>query len=273
MPTSYHAFVDESGQRDYGARTDPYYVVAAAIAPEDAATQYSTEFRGLKRAFFSDSDVEIKSNWLRQPAECSRRYLAPYGITERKLASFVDALYDWIGAAEITFIAGVLDKPQMQRQYTHPHYPSPVAYQVFLQRFQKYLAQRHADGEVTCDLISGTSPGGLPWQTLLARHHGRLKRNGCNYTGIQFLNVGANVHFADSSDCQLLQIADLAAYNVFRQFRDYGVQWDDPLSKSLSLYTYFARLLPRFHHDASKVFEGFGVAKMPTQARHRWMIP
>lgn len=68
----------------------------------------------------------------------------------------------------------------------------------------------------------------------------------------------------------LIQIADLAAYNVFRQFKDNGSTWDNPGAHKLHLYSFFGRMLPRFDHDASHVFAGYGVAKMPCKVTHKW---
>ena len=267
----YRAFLDESGQRNYGGGTDPYYVVAGAICRDEDVAPLGTELAGLKRSFFGSPNVEVKSNWLRQPLERKKHYLDPFKISPAKLTRFVDALYDWILATDVVLVSGVLDKPQMTQQYRHPHYPSAVAYQVFLQRYQKFLASRRCLGAVTFDLIAGSSPGGLSWQTLLARHHGRLKRNGCNYTGILFDNLEATISFADSSQSPLIQIADLAAYNTFRQFREHGTAWDDPRATKLPVYHYLNRMLPRFHQAPDGVFAGFGIAKMPTKARHRWL--
>jgi len=271
VPVRYHAFLDESGQREHGPSTDRYYVVAGVIVKSQEQDRIEAELAGLKRAFFGTPDVEIKSSWLRQPSDRSRRYLRLYGLTERRLRVFVDRVYDWIVASNLTFIAGVIDKPQVQSQYVNPHYPSALGYQVFMQRYQKFLAQRHVPGHVTFDRITGASRAGTPWRTLLLRQHSRLLRHGCNYTRMDFPTVERTLDFEDSAAFGLIQVADLAAYNVFRQFRAHGTVWDSPSAQRLPVYHYFDRLLPRFHQDSSGVFAGYGVAKMPTRARHPWL--
>ena len=80
MKTRYHAFLDESGQRDYGPGTDRYFVVAGAIVRCASCDAYEIELCGLKRAFFGSTSVEIKSRWLRRPDERKKRYLDTYGI-------------------------------------------------------------------------------------------------------------------------------------------------------------------------------------------------
>lgn len=269
---NYSAFLDESGQREYGKATDNYYVVSGLILREEFVDALSHEFCGLKRAFFRDPGVEIKSNWLRIPGERKKRYCDRYGITENKITAFVEALYNWILATDVVFISGVVDKALMQKQYIKPHNPSALGYQVFLQRFQKFLATRHSEGSIIIDDFTGASIAGNKWRDLLKKQHAKLRQNGCNYTGMKFDNISDSLNFADSQAVPLIQVADIAAYNTFRQFKLYGDQWDDPEVSQLSVYEYFNRLLPRYHQGPSGVFAGFGVVKMPTRTRHQWVV-
>lgn len=144
MDVRYHAFLDESGQREYGKATDPYYVVAGVIAPHDKVAEFEAELKGLKRAFFRSTEVEIKSNWIRQPQERAQHYLDPHGIGDDRLTAFVSSLYDWLNASPLSIIAAVVDKPLMLTQYSNAHHPSGVAYLTFVQRYQKFLASRHS---------------------------------------------------------------------------------------------------------------------------------
>ncbi len=272
MKICYHAFLDESGQREYGVKTDKYFVVAGAIVRIKQRDVYETELNGLKRAYFGTTDVEIKSNWLRQPHERKKRYIDPYGIDKDQLTRFVDAIYQWINATGLVFIASVVDKVQMAEQYRNPHNPSAVGYNIFLQRFQNFLAPKHSLGKVTFDTMTGATEAGNQWKTLLRRQHTKLQRQGCPYTGMTFDNVASKIHFADSAQYSLLQMADLAAYNTFRQFRTYGKAWDKPEATELPVYEYFDRLLPRFRQNSHGVFAGFGVATMPITTRHEWLV-
>jgi nucleoside-triphosphatase THEP1 len=111
MKIRYHAFVDESGQREYGVAADKYFEVTGTVVRTARRDTYETEFNGLKRAYFGTTDVEIKSNWLRQPRERKKRYCDPYGINEDQMAEFVDATYRWINATDLVFIAGVGKMP------------------------------------------------------------------------------------------------------------------------------------------------------------------
>ena len=273
MNLNYHAYLDESGQREYGS-PDRHYVIAGLIGRAERMARYEDEITGLKRAFLGTPDIEIKSVWLRQPEECEKHYLKGCGIKQARLDAFVDALYDWLAAAEVRIIAGVVDKEQIQERYgAKAHYANALAYQVFLQRYQKFLASRQSKGAVTCDEMPGKTKAGSPWQELLEKQHRKLKRYGCNLTKMRFTNVSPAVTFCDSSESSLVQLADLAAYNTFRQFKDHADQWDDPASEELDLYEYFEQMLGSFHTNRDGVFAGFGVAKMPRKAKHRWLVP
>ena len=159
----------------------------------------------------------------------------------------------------------------MGEQYSHPHNPSAVAYSMFLQRFQKFLAPKHSLGRVTFDKMTGATEAGNQWKALLRRQHASLRRKGWQYTGATFGNIAAKIDFADSAQYSLLQMADLAAYNTFRQFRSHGKVWDNPKPTELPVYEYFDRMLPRFDQNSRGVFAGFGVAKMPAITRHGWL--
>jgi len=271
MAPTYRAFCDESGQRDYGPGTDRYFVVAAVVVPLAEAEDLAVELAGLKRAYWGVTDVELKSNWIRQPGERQKHYLDPYGVSLADINSFVDGLYRWICNSPVKLLAGVVDKLLMQNRYISPHYPGGVAYDMFLQRFQKFLAKRHGTGDVHFDDPSGKSPGGSTWRTLLQKQHTRLKRFGCPYTQATFPNV-EDLAFVDSAKQPFVQVADVVAYNTFRQFRDHGADWEKAGAKSLPLYSHFAEVVPAFDTGPGGEFSGFSVAKWPIETRVRWVF-
>ncbi len=272
MPDALLAYCDESGQRDYGPKTDPYFVVTGAIVKATDATHLEDELRGLKRTFWGAPEVELKSNWLRQPKERDKHYTSVYGITTKEIDELITAIYRWMHRVPIVLLAGIVDKPAMQAKYASPHYSGGVAYNMFLQRYQKVLTKRGATGSVVFDDPAGKSPGGHEWRALLQRQHSILKKNGCPYTKAPFPDVGA-LTFADSAASPFIQLADLAAYNTFRQFRDYGSQYDDPACTGWPLYSHFEKVIRLFDTGPGNVFSGFGVAKWPLRKRAQWCTP
>jgi hypothetical protein len=262
VTASYLAYCDESGQRDYGPKTDRYFVVAGVLAPALDAPHLEDEIRGLKRAFWGNPDIEIKSNWIRQPEQRQKHYTAPHGIELPDINALISALYRWLPKSGLVVVAGVVDKPLMQQKYKKPHYAGAVSYTMFLQRFQKYLSKRRATGSVVFDDPAGKSPGGYEWRTLLQRQHNLLKKNGCPYTSATFPDVGP-ITFSDSKATTFIQIADLIAYNTFRQFRAHGKEWEDSSVAKFPMYEHFHFVAHLFDLGPHRRLDGYGIAKWP----------
>jgi hypothetical protein len=53
--------------------------------------------------------------------------------------------------------------------------------------------------------------------------------------------------FISSSENNFLQVADLCAYDLFRQFKDHGEEWDSPTADKWPLYRYFSRIVRQFY--------------------------
>ena len=272
MASSYLVYADESGQREYGPKTDPYFVVAGVLLDATEAPHLEDEVRGLKRTFWGAPDAELKSNWIRQPHERDKHYTVPLGVGVKEIDELLTALYRWLHRVPVTVLAGVVDKPLMKLRYTAPHYAGGVAYTMMLQRYQKYLSKHSATGSVIFDDPSGKSPGGFAWRDLLQKQHSSLKKSGCPYTHTEFPDVGA-LSFTNSAHSPFVQIADLVAYNIFRQFRDHGSVYDEPSAKSLPLYEHFAKVVRLFDLGPNRVFAGYGLAKWPVSFKNRWAAP
>lgn len=165
MPDSYVAYCDESGQRNYGTATDQYFVIAAVALPTTEATHLEDELRGLKRAFWGSPDIEIKSNWIRQPTERQKHYTDPCGISVKDIDALICALYRWLHKAPLCFFAGIVDKPMMTTKYSDPHYPGAVAYTILLQRLQKYVRKRNS----TVSIVFDDPDWQVTWRLQMAR--------------------------------------------------------------------------------------------------------
>jgi hypothetical protein len=273
MPAqAFTIYIDDSGEKEYGQRTSRYFVYAGVIVAAAEENRVNRELAALKAGTFGTADVELKSNWLRIPRERERRYLQPFGVTSAQVAEFVDALYGYLGLSPISLLAAVIDKVEMTSRYTHPWYPSATSYQFLLQRYEKHLAGQDGVGQVTIDNMEGASPKSNQWRDLLRTHHARLKKDGCNITKLRFDHVAPTIRFGDSKRFHLLQVADLVAYNVFRQFRDYGENWDDPAKGDLPLYKPLGRIIERFLRGPKNQLQGWGIVKWPALHKGRWCL-
>src|SRR5712692_8951395 len=189
VPKRLVIFIDDSGHKEYGEDTSRYFVYAGVVVDRSEEQSISDEIDDLKRGCFDDCAVEIKSNWLRMPLERKRRYLDPFGVTENAIDRFVERPYALMTSDRLTYVAAAIDKSQMREQYGNPYYPSALAYLYVLQRYQKHCVLRDAEGYVTIDDMSGSSPKHNQWRDLLRAQHERLKKGGCPFTKMRFDRV------------------------------------------------------------------------------------
>jgi hypothetical protein len=215
-------YIDDSGEKEYGEKTSRYFVYAGVVLAANKEASIVGELTAAKQRTFGTPDVELKSNWLRIPREREKHYIKPYGVSDGELTAFVDWLWGWIKDSDLSLVAAVIDKTQMQARYANPWHPSATGYQFLLQRYQKHLERAGAWGQVTVDSMDGASPALNQWRDLLRNQHRRLKKDGCSITKLRFTHVADELRFGNSARFNQLQIADLTAYNVFGQFRDYG---------------------------------------------------
>lgn len=274
---SYYLYIDESGTKEYapdaskyGKGISRYFVFGGLLLTLDAASQLSAKIIKLKLEYFGIEEVEIKSNWLRIPKDRQARYLDKYGITDDGLYQFVESYYGVILSSELQFIASVVDKQQVQELYVNRAYYAPaIAYDILLQRAENELRGLHTLS-VAIDDMSGATPKGNQYKDNLLRQHERLKKSGSSLKKeFKFPSLCGRLRFVNSASSHLIQVADLASYNVYRQFRDQGHLWEKEASE-LVTYEHFDRIAPKFRRSPSGRIQGFGVVKFPLRNRVQW---
>ena len=86
-------------------------------------------------------------------------------------------------------------------------------------------------------------------------------------------SVGAGVGTNTTSGCRdAAEVADVVAYNVYRQFREHGNEWDQPSAAQVSIYPWLGRILPRFVVGPANQLEGWGIVKWPSDRKSRWVV-
>jgi hypothetical protein len=258
----YLFYIDESGQREYG-KTSRYFSLCGLGVPVQSWQLLNAQFNTLKQAYFGTPVIEIKSAWVRQPEDRREHYLKPYGITEVSFHEFMERLYETWDHPELVLMAAVVDKVQMQSLYVDPQSPSSLAYRLLFERFQQALEAKGDStfGLVIFDKINEAGFVKKGYENLLARQHLRYLVQGTDYVAVN--NIVEGLLFIPSSENNFVQLADLCAYNVFRQFKDYGKEWDAPTRDEWLLYPYFARIIRRFYVGPNQLLAGYGIKKFP----------
>lgn len=63
------------------------------------------------------------------------------------------------------------------------------------------------------------------------------------------------------------------SYNVYRQFRDHGAEWEDrSQARTLPTYPYSKRIIGKFLHDPTDRIQGYGIVKFPLRQRVVWRL-
>ena len=88
--------------------------------------------------------------------------------------------------------------------------------------------------------------------------------------GINFQSLGKQ-SFKNSALSHHIQVADIIAYNVYRQFVEYGEAWEDSINKELPTYAWLEKLSHKFRNNDGRI-QGFGIIKMPIINRIKWAI-
>lgn len=281
MKQSHVLFIDDSGTKDYssdpakynlaGRGSSRYFIFCGVLVSMTAATVLTSEIIRLKLEYFGDDTVEIKSNWLRMPHERQAHYLDVYEISEDELQAFVENLYEVLLKAELVLIASVVDKLQMQEDYERPWYAPAVAYETLLLRVQGALTAEDKVA-VIIDDTTGKTPKGNEFKVNLIRHHAQLRRSGSVlHRATKFPSLTTQ-KFVGSHISHVVQLADICAYNVHRQFQMYGENWESGGVKKLPLYEYFAKINRKFRHNGAGLVQGYGIVKMPQRKKIMWTI-
>jgi hypothetical protein len=284
LPEEYVLYVDDSGTKDYPGtvlefkKPNPgcsrYFVWGAVLLRTDVRDTLANEISHLKMSIFGVHSVEIKSNWLRIPKERKRRYLEPYCLEDWQLDDFVDQYYEAIINTDCQFIAIVVDKLHMMERYTSPFDPAWVAYDYLLDRVQREMntCGPSAICYVNMDSIDGKLRG-VEHAKSFKKLHEDLKCSGASWrNGPACTRIKGALRLVDSAGDHLIQVADIVAYNVLRQFRDYGESWEDATLTTLPHYDYFGRMLHKFRKGPGNRIQGFGVVKVPMKRRVPWAV-
>jgi hypothetical protein len=230
----YALYVDDSGTKEYAIKPEDYnragnsryFVFGGVLLTTVESGVLSQKIKNLKQAVFGTEDVEIKSNWLRIPKETEKRYKKPFGVSDESLTAFVSEFYDLIGNCHLQLCASVVDKIHVQEDYKDPWYAPALAYEFLLQRIVQEVRSPERVS-IIVDNMTGATPKGNQYRKNLEAHHTKLLKHGSSLIKkLDFSPVVPGIRFVDSSRVHLIQVADVVAYNVYRQFVDHGDSWE-----------------------------------------------
>ena len=228
-----------------------YFILAGVHISGERMDVLNALIDSKKKEYFGTDRVEIKSHWLRQPEKQRKEYLDKYGVSKDRLREFIeDFWYSLFVPDNFVLQAFVLDK-----RFYSDREESPLS--LLVNGMLDYSVISPVD---RCDVVFDQMEEGVKSmrgdQGLISDLFAIAKKS--SGRGASYLSVA----FDKSVRSNGLQLADTVAYNVLRQFIQYGDQWDNQSFEMSEKYSYIARLLPCFHSDKGNI-RGFGVVKIP----------
>lgn len=232
----YLMYVDESGDTSTleqgGSKV---LIVTGCIINENDKQEIETKLREIKKKYYQNPDIEIKSNFL--------RYANP-GITDPSKSSPMK-LYDknqydalqldiqqFLKTVPVTLISCVIDKKGYWRQYPSQN-PYEIAYIFLLEQFQTFLENKDALGLCIIDPREGRVVDKKQMDRELNDTHQQM-RWGKGGFWKPCPRIIEKVLFSDSELTVGIQIADLFCYPIFNVF-EYNkkageYEWFDEIS-------------------------------------------
>lgn len=287
----YKFFIDDSGKKEYLTPyskdfidnppmfekyedfwRDNYFVLCGVRIRQEDIGEINKEINILKKEFFGTHKVEIKSDWLRNPHQRKKRYLKVFDITAEKLNEFGEKFVELIGSYKykIKIIAVVFDKRfygDAKRQ-TSEGSPLLKTTQILFERLQyagNYNIVIFDQMESSLKLTKG--------------HHKKIlnvfeSNDGMDKIFIDKYDKVSDIKFMKSCNENFLQVADICAYNIFRQFVEFGREWcgcGEHKKLEMNTYDYFEKIRCNFFFNSynGKV-RGVGLTCIPDKEKINW---
>lgn len=280
---SKYLFIDDSGSKQWEtpysadfiesppARTrqnrkfwqDNYFVLAGLFVDTGVMEAINKKIEDEKERVFGTKFVELHSSELRNPQRRKKKYLDKFGVSEAALKVFIDdfwySLYD---DYDVQLIAIVVDKRYFKNARHRDILPLEIAAEALFDRTELHTRKE-------CKIIFDQMDSQIK---SFRRDQGRVISIADTKISLddgKYKNKyhHASVGFDSSQNSNFLQMVDMVAYNVWRQFVDYGDEWDihspDGEHRKLPEYEYFTRIVKNFCHDNNNRLSGYGIVKLP----------
>lgn len=246
-----------------------YFVLCGVRVANMYKKELNENINELKKTYFGTHKVEIKSDWLRNPKRREKHYSDIYKIDNAQLDEFGEQIFKLIAKERkyLQLATVVFDKRfygDSKRNVPEGNILGKTT-QVLLERIH-YLGCNH-------NIIFDQMMSSLK---LNVGKHERIINVWKNNSGMKKIHVKdytyiKDISFKKSSSENFLQIADICAYTIYRQFVHHGRQWLQRKSKELETYCYFDKVRCNFISHKGKV-SGVGLVCIPDVIKKDWNI-
>lgn len=209
-------YIDESGDTiPLSQKGKQHLVITGCIIDESNCHSIEKDFRNIKQKYYQNSDVEIKSNFLRY-SNPDITFDSPLKLHDRqKYNELEDDMTRFLINIPTKIISVAINKHDYWQQYPSQN-PYEVAYMFLLERFQKYLEQIKQLGICIIDPREGQVEKHFLGNELSDLHDKmRWNNNGIWH---QCPLIIEKLLFSQSDKTIGIQIADLYCYPVYHMF-------------------------------------------------------
>jgi len=252
----YLMYIDESGDTiplSQGGKK--FLILSGCVMHENDVPKIEEQLRTIKKKYYQNPDVEIKSNFLRY-ANPDLSENSPIKLNDKaKYDELEKDMTKLLSSIPVTLYSVVIDKASYWKQYPSQN-PYDVAYVFLLERFEKYLEENKALGICIIDPREGQVEKSFIGQDLDRIHNKmRWEENGF---WTKCPNIIERLLFSTSDKTIGIQIVDLYCYPVFHIF-----EYD----KKQEEYWRFKELsYPKLYKKNGKV-DGFGLKFFPDNTK------
>jgi len=226
----YLMYIDESGDTvPISQKGKKFLVLTGCIMNESNRVKIEEDLRVIKKKYFQDEDIEIKSNFLRY-ANPDLEQSSILKLHDREMYNQLETdIKAYLISIPVTLIAIVIDKNAYWKQYPSQN-PYEIAYLFLLERFQRFLKEQEALGLCVIDPRVGQVEKSFIGDSLKRIHHAMRWRDGNLWNKCP--NIVEKLLYSTSDDTIGIQIADLYCYPIYHIFEyekkpeEYWRYWD-----------------------------------------------
>jgi hypothetical protein len=220
----YIMYIDESGDTiTLSQKGKHFLVLTGAVIHEKDKVAIEKSFRDIKKEYYQDPDVEIKSNYLRY-ANPDLKESSPIKLKDRKRYDELEAdMAKFLKNIPVSLISAVINKPAYWKKYPSQN-PYNTAYIFLLEGLQEYLSNNNELGVCIIDPREGQVEKSFIGEELDRVHHKVRWEESDSWQ--KSPNIIERILFATSDRTVGIQIADLFCYPIFHIF-EYNKRKDE----------------------------------------------
>ncbi|MBD3280616.1 DUF3800 domain-containing protein [Candidatus Dojkabacteria bacterium] len=249
-------YIDESGDTiPLTQKGKNHLVLSGLIIDEGELLEIDRRFREIKKRYYQNEEVEIKSNFLRY-ANPDLPHSSPIKLKSReKYDQLEDEITALLKKIDGQLISIVVDKQGYWSQYPSQN-PYNIAYIFLLERFQKFLEASDSLGICIIDPREGQVEKHFIGKDLQDIHD--RMRNADGKIWRQCDHVAEKLLFSQSDATNGIQLVDMLCYPVFHIFE---------YNKGADEYWRFSEISnPKFLRSGERL-DGVGLKYFPEEKK------